>query len=72
MMCVEWWTYEIGSFLAGTVAGPVVVLKQLQEVKLILHLTVVSLPGLISEVELGAQSVVYQLANIAYMVTSLM
>ncbi|XP_070685344.1 multidrug and toxin extrusion protein 1 [Pempheris klunzingeri] len=39
MMCVEWWTYEIGSFLAG----------------------------LISEVELGAQSVVYQLANIAYM-----
>ncbi|XP_054463795.1 multidrug and toxin extrusion protein 1 [Anoplopoma fimbria] len=39
MMCVEWWTYEIGSFLAG----------------------------LISEVELGAQSVVYQLANVAYM-----
>ncbi|KAF7218676.1 multidrug and toxin extrusion protein 1 [Nothobranchius furzeri] len=39
MMCVEWWTFEIGSFLAG----------------------------LISEVELGAQSVVYELANIAYM-----
>lgn len=39
MLCVEWWTYEIGVFLAG----------------------------LISEVELGAQSVVYQLANIAYM-----
>ncbi|XP_016528128.1 multidrug and toxin extrusion protein 1 isoform X2 [Poecilia formosa] len=39
MMCVEWWTYEIGGFLAG----------------------------LISEVELGTQSVVYQLANIAYM-----
>ncbi|KAM7399141.1 hypothetical protein PAMP_018430 [Pampus punctatissimus] len=39
MMCVEWWTYEIGGFLAG----------------------------LISEVELGAQSVVFQLANIAYM-----
>ncbi|XP_059187821.1 multidrug and toxin extrusion protein 1 [Centropristis striata] len=39
MLCVEWWTYEIGSFLAG----------------------------LISEVELGAQSVVYELANIAYM-----
>ncbi|XP_010734963.2 multidrug and toxin extrusion protein 1 [Larimichthys crocea] len=39
MMCVEWWTYEIGSFLAG----------------------------LISEVELGAQSVVYQLAGFAYM-----
>ncbi|XP_072320454.1 multidrug and toxin extrusion protein 1 isoform X1 [Eucyclogobius newberryi] len=39
MLCVEWWTYEIGCFLAG----------------------------LISEVELGAQSVVYQLANIAFM-----
>ncbi|XP_070826105.1 multidrug and toxin extrusion protein 1 [Chaetodon trifascialis] len=39
MLCVEWWTYEIGSFLAG----------------------------LINEVELGAQSVVYQLANLAYM-----
>lgn len=39
MLCVEWWTYEIGGFLAG----------------------------LISEVELGSQSVVYQLASIAYM-----
>ncbi|XP_062392509.1 multidrug and toxin extrusion protein 1 [Sardina pilchardus] len=39
MLCVEWWTYEIGGFLAG----------------------------LISEVELGAQSVVYQVATIAYM-----
>ncbi|XP_055797365.1 multidrug and toxin extrusion protein 1 [Salvelinus fontinalis] len=39
MLCLEWWTYEIGGFLAG----------------------------LISEVELGAQSVVYQLAAITYM-----
>ncbi|XP_056587891.1 multidrug and toxin extrusion protein 1 [Triplophysa dalaica] len=39
MLCVEWWTYEIGGFLAG----------------------------LISEAELGAQSVVYELANIAFM-----
>ncbi|KAM3875118.1 multidrug and toxin extrusion protein 1 [Diretmus argenteus] len=39
MLCVEWWTYEIGGFLAG----------------------------LISEVELGAQSIVYELANIAYL-----
>lgn len=38
MLCVEWWTYEIGGFLAG----------------------------LISEVELGAQAVVYELANVAY------
>ncbi|XP_074536361.1 multidrug and toxin extrusion protein 1-like [Halichoeres trimaculatus] len=42
MLCVKWWTYEIGSFLAG----------------------------LISEVELGAQSVVYQVANVAYMFPS--
>ncbi|XP_056362471.1 multidrug and toxin extrusion protein 2-like isoform X1 [Oenanthe melanoleuca] len=40
MLCVEWWTFEIGSFLAG----------------------------LISVVELGAQSVIYELACVAYMV----
>ncbi|XP_053185211.1 multidrug and toxin extrusion protein 1-like isoform X2 [Scomber japonicus] len=40
MICLEWWTLEIGEFLAG----------------------------LISEVELGAQSIVYQLSSIAYMV----
>ncbi|XP_039549705.1 multidrug and toxin extrusion protein 1 isoform X2 [Pimephales promelas] len=39
MLCVEWWTYEIGGFLAG----------------------------LISEAELGAQSIVYEVATIAYM-----
>ncbi|XP_056118146.1 multidrug and toxin extrusion protein 1-like [Rhinichthys klamathensis goyatoka] len=39
MLCVEWWTYEIGGFLAG----------------------------LISEAELGAQSVVCELATIAYL-----
>uniref|UniRef100_A0A665TK02 Solute carrier family 47 member 3 n=1 Tax=Echeneis naucrates TaxID=173247 RepID=A0A665TK02_ECHNA len=38
MMCVEWWTYEIGGFLAG----------------------------LISEVEIGTQAIVYELANVAY------
>ncbi|XP_061915812.1 multidrug and toxin extrusion protein 1 [Entelurus aequoreus] len=42
MLCVEWWTFEIGSLLAG----------------------------LISEVELGAQSVVYELSNIAFMFPS--
>nr|XP_055036434.1 multidrug and toxin extrusion protein 1-like isoform X3 [Misgurnus anguillicaudatus] len=40
MLCVKWWSYEIGGFLAG----------------------------LISEAELGAQSVVYELACIIYMV----
>ncbi|KAG8001921.1 Multidrug and toxin extrusion protein 1 [Nibea albiflora] len=39
MMCVEWWTYEIGTFLAG----------------------------LISEVEIGTQTIVYELAGFAYM-----
>lgn len=42
MICLEWWLYEIASFLAGV----------------------------ISEVELGAQSVVYELSSIAYMVTT--
>uniref|UniRef100_H3DFK2 Solute carrier family 47 member 3 n=1 Tax=Tetraodon nigroviridis TaxID=99883 RepID=H3DFK2_TETNG len=37
MMCIEWWTYEIGSFLAGLING----------------------------VELGAQTIVYQLETIA-------
>ncbi|XP_037228165.1 multidrug and toxin extrusion protein 2-like isoform X2 [Falco rusticolus] len=40
MMCIEWWTFEIGSFLAG----------------------------LLSVVELGAQSVIYELSSAAYMV----
>lgn len=41
MLCLEWWIFEAGQFLAGV----------------------------ISEVELGAQSIVYELAVIAYMVT---
>ncbi|XP_048413249.2 multidrug and toxin extrusion protein 1-like isoform X2 [Stegostoma tigrinum] len=40
MLCIEWWTYEIGTFLAG----------------------------LISQVELGAQSVIYQVLTAAYMI----
>ncbi|XP_053712305.1 multidrug and toxin extrusion protein 1-like [Synchiropus splendidus] len=39
MLCLEWWLFEVGSFLAG----------------------------IIGEVELGAQSVVYELAVVAYM-----
>uniref|UniRef100_H3DFK5 Multidrug and toxin extrusion protein n=1 Tax=Tetraodon nigroviridis TaxID=99883 RepID=H3DFK5_TETNG len=39
MMCIEWWTYEIGSLLAG----------------------------LINEVELGAQTIIYQLETIAFL-----
>ncbi len=41
MLCLEWWMFEVGGFLAGV----------------------------ISEVELGAQSIAYELAVIAYMVT---
>lgn len=40
MVCMEWWTYEIGGILAG----------------------------LISEIELGAQSILHQLFTILYMV----
>ncbi|KAK0153846.1 Multidrug and toxin extrusion protein 1 [Merluccius polli] len=39
MMCLEWWMFEVGGFLAG----------------------------IISEEELGAQSIVYELATLAYM-----
>ncbi|CAL8356708.1 unnamed protein product [Boreogadus saida] len=39
MLCLEWWVFELGGFLAG----------------------------LISEQELGAQSIVYELATLAYM-----
>ncbi|MEQ2165388.1 hypothetical protein GOODEAATRI_016275, partial [Goodea atripinnis] len=41
MLCLEWWIFEVGGFLAGV----------------------------ISEVELGANSIIYELAVIAYMVT---
>ncbi|XP_055992852.1 multidrug and toxin extrusion protein 1-like isoform X2 [Sorex fumeus] len=40
MLCIEWWAYEIGSFLSGV----------------------------LGMVELGAQSVVYELAVIVYMI----
>lgn len=40
MLCLEWWLFEVGAFLAG----------------------------LISEAELGAQSVTYELTVVAYMV----
>uniref|UniRef100_A0A8C8SGJ1 Multidrug and toxin extrusion protein n=1 Tax=Pelusios castaneus TaxID=367368 RepID=A0A8C8SGJ1_9SAUR len=40
MICIEWWTYEIGSFLIG----------------------------LLSVVELSAQSIIYEVATISYMI----
>lgn len=40
MLCLEWWMFEIGGFLAGV----------------------------ISEVELGAHAIIYELAVVAYMV----
>ncbi|XP_069916043.1 multidrug and toxin extrusion protein 1 isoform X4 [Oryctolagus cuniculus] len=42
MLCMEWWAYEIGSFLSG--------------------------PCILGMVELGAQSVTYELAVIVYMI----
>lgn len=43
MLCLEWWTFEMGGFLAG----------------------------MISEAELGAQSIAYELTVVAYMVIPL-
>ncbi|NXV82118.1 S47A1 protein, partial [Atlantisia rogersi] len=40
MMCIEWWTYEIGSFLIG----------------------------LLSVIELSAQSIIYEVSVVAYMI----
>ncbi|NXS13952.1 S47A2 protein, partial [Neodrepanis coruscans] len=40
MMCIEWWTYEIGSFLIG----------------------------LLSVVELSAQSIIYEVSVVAFMI----
>uniref|UniRef100_A0A8C9DUH0 Solute carrier family 47 member 1 n=1 Tax=Prolemur simus TaxID=1328070 RepID=A0A8C9DUH0_PROSS len=42
MLCIEWWAYEVGSFLSG----------------------------ILGMVELGAQSIVYELAVIVYMIPS--
>ncbi|KAJ6657334.1 hypothetical protein lerEdw1_002701 [Lerista edwardsae] len=39
MICIEWWTFEIGSFLSGT----------------------------ISVVDLGAQSIIFELSTVAYL-----
>ncbi|CAG08939.1 unnamed protein product, partial [Tetraodon nigroviridis] len=62
MMCVEWWTYEIGSFLAGTSTPHVLFLFGKTD-KLT---SPFCLTGLINEVELGAQTIVFQLETIAY------
>ena len=71
MLCVEWWTYEIGSFLAGTDHASHcyyrITRSEWGEVGLKSN-SGLSSTGLISEVELDAQSVVYELANVAYMV----
>ncbi|NWI21978.1 S47A2 protein, partial [Crypturellus soui] len=40
MICIEWWTYEIGSFLIG----------------------------LLSVVELSAQSIIYEVSVVAFMI----
>lgn len=44
MICLSWWIFEIGGFLAGV----------------------------ISETELGAQSIAYQLCVVAYMVRTIL
>ncbi|CAG08936.1 unnamed protein product, partial [Tetraodon nigroviridis] len=63
MMCIEWWTYEIGSFLAGTSTPHVLFLFGKTD-KLT---SPFCLTGLINEVELGAQTIIYQLETIAFL-----
>ncbi|KAB1264992.1 Multidrug and toxin extrusion protein 2 [Camelus dromedarius] len=67
MLCIEWWAYEVGSFLSGQcgdsrgglgLAGPVG--EQ--------GVSGLSPAGILGMVELGAQSIVYELAVIVYMI----
>ncbi|KAK2506152.1 hypothetical protein MC885_004589 [Smutsia gigantea] len=67
MLCIEWWAYEIGSFLSGQcgkggMAGGSVGAPSGSMA------AAVSPPGTLGTVELGAQSVVYELATIVYMI----
>lgn len=69
MLCIEWWAYEIGSFLSGQcgkggVAGGSVGAPSGSMA------AAVSPPGTLGTVELGAQSIVYELATIVYMVSA--
>lgn len=69
MMCIEWWTYEIGSFLIGQqswgraarVRWGTAVITGAE------HLNLLP-PGLLSVVELSAQSVIYEVSVVAFMV----
>ncbi|XP_048413172.1 multidrug and toxin extrusion protein 1-like isoform X3 [Stegostoma tigrinum] len=54
MLCFEWWSYEVGSFLAD------------EQVRQSLA-SCFSFTGTINEVELGAQAVVYQILQVTYM-----
>lgn len=71
MLCVEWWTYEIGGFLAGLKPPSDFSSIRSSLCNVLLSHLMPSITGLISEVELGAQSVVYGVATIAYMVRNL-
>lgn len=84
MMCIEWWTYEIGSFLIGQWRvgttrrwagcepeacpwqswGPKVALAGHPNPVLTLSIPL----GLLSVVELSAQSIIYEVSVVAFMV----
>lgn len=84
MMCIEWWTYEIGSFLIGQRRGaasgrwtgcdPEQHPQQPQGLRTVSAghphpaLTRSSAPGLLSVVELSAQSIIYEVSVVAFMV----
>lgn len=70
MLCMEWWAYEIGSFLSGQCGrgaegaaggggGPCPEAWHQRSLS----------SGILGMVELGAQSIVYELATIVFMVS---
>lgn len=69
MMCIEWWTYEIGSFLIGQWRGELPGHGQAWPRAAPTASADPSCPaGLLSVVELSVQSIIYEVSVVAFMV----
>ncbi|KAI1231772.1 hypothetical protein IHE44_0007407, partial [Lamprotornis superbus] len=69
MMCIEWWTYEIGSFLIGQWRGELPGHGQAWPRAAPRASTDPSCPaGLLSVVELSVQSIIYEVSVVAFMI----
>lgn len=66
MLCIEWWAYEVGSFLSGAYADGMPDGNRLAGARHQLSV----FTGILGMVELGAQSIAYELAIIVYMVSA--